>query len=68
MSQRERVRIIAEGPGGEATIAAMDDIQRYEIGRKTYQFVRRVLRNPEYRAIVEARRQQNRATAGQTVT
>lgn len=63
MAQHDRVRIVTDGVGGEAAIAAMDDSSRYEIGRKTYEFVRRVMRNPEYRAMVQERVQKNRAAA-----
>lgn len=47
--------------GGEATIAAMDEYSRMEIGRKTYRFVRSVMRNPELRAMVKARTAQRLA-------
>ena len=42
-------------PGGEATIAAMDEYSRAEIGRKTYRFVRRCMQDPELRARIKAR-------------
>lgn len=41
-------------PGGEATIAAMDEYSRTEIGRKTYCFVRRCMRDPVLRARIKA--------------
>lgn len=41
-------------PGGEATIAAMDQYSRQEIGRKTYNFVRRCMRDPVLRAAIKA--------------
>lgn len=41
--------------GGEATIAAMDEYSRAEIGRKTYRFVRRCMQDPELRARIKAR-------------
>lgn len=47
--------------GGELTIAAMDEYQYQEMGRKTYDFVRSVMRNPELRAIIQARAAQIRA-------
>lgn len=65
MNQQCNVQIITDKVGGEATIAAMDDYSRLNIGRKTYEFVRRVMRNPEYRAMVEARIAQKRAAGGQ---
>ena len=50
--------------GGEATIAAMDEYSRAEIGRKTYRFVRRCMQNPELRAKIQARAAELRAEAG----
>lgn len=47
--------------GGEATIAAMDEYSRAEIGRKTYRFVRRLMQNPEYREKIKARAAELRA-------
>lgn len=47
--------------GGELTIAAMDEYSRLEIGRKTYNFVRRVMQNPEYREKIKARAAEIRA-------
>lgn len=41
--------------GGELALEAMDEYSRYEIGRKTYDFVRTVMRNPEYRAMIQKR-------------
>lgn len=46
--------------GGELTIAAMDEYQYHEIGRKTYDFVRSVMRNPELRKIIQERAAQLR--------
>ncbi len=51
-------------PGGEATIAAMDEYSRAEIGRKTYRFVRRCMRDPVLRAKIKARAAELRAEAG----
>lgn len=53
--------IINSGEGAEATIAAMDEWQRLEIGRKTYNFVQRLMRNPEYREMIKARAAEIRA-------
>ena len=39
----------------------MDEWQRLEIGRKTYNFVRTVMRNPEYRAMIQKRAAEIRA-------
>lgn len=47
--------------GGELALEAMDEWQRYEIGRKTYNFVRSVMRNPEYRAMIQKRAAEIRA-------
>lgn len=41
--------------GGEAAIAAMDQYSRMEIGRKTYNFVRRCMRDPALKARIRAR-------------
>ena len=55
-------RARAELPGGgELALEAMNDDQRYEMGRATYNFVRSVMRNPEMRAIIQARAAQIRA-------
>ena len=48
-------------PGGEATIAAMDEYSRAEIGRKTYRFVRRCMKDPELRARIKSRAAELRA-------
>ena len=47
--------------GGELTLEAMDKYQREEIGRKTYVFVRSVMRNPEMRAMIQKRAAEIRA-------
>lgn len=47
--------------GGELTLEAMSDSQRYEVGRSTYDFVRRAMRNPEFRAMIQNRVAENRA-------
>ena len=47
--------------GGELTIEAMDNGQRFELGRTTYNFVRRAMRNPELRKIIQERAAQIRA-------
>ena len=41
--------------GGEATLRAMSEESRMDIGKKTCEFVRRVMQNPELRAIIQAR-------------
>ena len=53
--EHENVHIITDNVGGEATIAAMDEHSRLEIGRKTYNFVRRVMRDPVLREMVKKR-------------
>ena len=47
--------------GGERALAAMNEDQLCEIGRTTYNFVRRMMRNPELRAVIQARAAQIRA-------
>lgn len=43
------------GGGGELTIAAMDKYSRQCIGRHTYLFVRRCMKNPEFSEKIKAR-------------
>lgn len=52
-------RGFAEG-GGELTIGAMDEDGRTEIGRKTFRFVQRVMRDPVLRAKIKARAEEIR--------
>lgn len=47
--------------GAEVTLAEMDVYSRANIGRKTYEFVRRVMRNPEYRVLIEKKEAELRA-------
>lgn len=47
--------------GAAETIAAMDDASRYNIGRSTYNFVRRAMRDPETRRLIEEKVAQMRA-------
>lgn len=54
MSQSTIQEIRAAG-GGALTISAMDEYSRLEIGRKTYDFVRRLMQNPEYKALIQAK-------------
>lgn len=56
-----KIQTAAGDQGGEATIAAMDEYSRAEIGRKTYRFVRRVMRNPEMKALIKKRAEEIRA-------
>lgn len=53
-------------PGGELTIAGMDELDRMAIGRKTYRFVRRVMKNPELKALIQKRAAEIRAQEGNT--
>ena len=48
-------------PGGELALEAMSEYSLEEMGRKTLSFVRRMMQNPEARAIIEARAAQIRA-------
>ena len=41
--------------GGEMTIDAMDQYSRWFIGRRTYLFARRCMKNPELRERIKAR-------------
>lgn len=41
--------------GGDLALEAMDEYQLLEAGRKTYNFVRSVMRNPELRAMIRKR-------------
>lgn len=59
------VDMIVTNCGGEATIAAMDEYSRAEIGRKTYRFVRRCMRDPVLRAKIKARAEEIRAAENQ---
>lgn len=45
---------------GEETLAALDPYRRAEIGRKTYRFVRRLMRDPAVAAKIQARAAQIR--------
>lgn len=49
------------GEGGELTIRAMDESSRLNIGRKTYNFVRSVMRDPELREAFEQKKAELRA-------
>lgn len=61
MSSQKRVPLRLPQGGGELTIAAMDQYERMEIGRKTYVFARSVMRDPVLRARVKARAAEIRA-------
>lgn len=50
-----KINTMPEHGGGELTIDAMDEYSRAEIGRKTYRFVRRCMRDPVLRAKIKAR-------------
>lgn len=41
--------------GGELTIAVMDETALWNIGRRTYRFVRQCMRNPALREKIKAR-------------
>ena len=57
----QEVNMVTCSGGGEVTIAGMDDDELLEIGRKTYAFARRVMRNPELRTLIKARAAEIRA-------
>ena len=63
MMDGQNVEILTDNVGGEATIAAMDEYSRAEIGRKTYRFVRRLMRDPALRALIKARAAELQAMA-----
>lgn len=52
MSQIDTQEIIVTG-GAELTVAAMDNYSRENLGRNTYLMVRRLMRNPEYKAMIQ---------------
>lgn len=54
---------VAEDAGGEATIAAMDEHSRWNIGRRTYSFVRQCMKDPVLRARIQERAAELRAEA-----
>ena len=56
-----KIQTVAAREGGEATIAAMEEYSRLEIGRKTYRFVRRCMQDPELRARIKSRAAELRA-------
>lgn len=62
-TQQKRAAAVGRDGGGELTIAAMDEYSRTEIGRKTYRFVRRCMRDPELRAKNQTRAAELRAEA-----
>lgn len=51
--------------GGELTIATMDEYSRLEIGRKTYEFAKRVMSDPILREKVKQRAAEIRAAEAQ---
>lgn len=61
MSQNNNNRIVTAG-GAEETLAAMDDVSYTNIGQNTYRFVRRLMQNPEHRAMIKAKAAEIRAT------
>ena len=60
------ISVAVQEPGGELTIAAMNEWDRMAIGRKTYRFVRRVMQNPELKALIQKRAAEIRAEEGNT--
>lgn len=47
------LEIIAPPGGAAEVIESMDEVSRCNIGMHTYRFVKRVMRNPEYRAMIQ---------------
>lgn len=62
MSPELKCEVLTVG-GGELALAAMDKYQRMDMGRKTYNFVRGLMRNPEYKRMIQERAAQIRAAA-----
>lgn len=60
MGKQRKTMITLPQGGAELTIAAMEDYERIELGRKTYCFAREAMRDPELRARVKARAQEIR--------
>lgn len=55
--------------GGEATLRAMPEDSYIAMGQKTYEFVRRVMRNnPELRAIIKAKAAELKASGALSST
>ena len=48
-------------PGGELALEAMSEYSLEDMGRRTLSFVKRMMQNPETRAMIEARAAQIRA-------
>ena len=59
MSQNNKIVITG---GAEETLDAMDDVSYTNIGQSTYRFVRRLMQNPEYRAMIQAKAAEIRAS------
>lgn len=60
MAREELVEIETCG-GAEVAIAAMDENSYMSIGRKTYRFVKSLMRDPEMREKIRERAEQIRA-------
>lgn len=59
MNQNNKIVITG---GAEETLAAMDDVSYTNIGQSTYRFVRRLMQNSEYRAMIKAKAAEIRAS------
>lgn len=57
------LEIIAPPDGAADVIESMDEVSRCNIGMHTYRFVKRVMRNPEYRAAIQKMAAEIRAAA-----
>ena len=57
------LEIIAPPGGAADVIDSMDEVSRCNIGMHTYRFVKRVMRNPEYRAMIQKMAAEIRAAA-----
>lgn len=54
MSQEVKVQIAVLN-ADQKPLSAYDDVSMANIGQSTYNFVRRLMRNPEYRAMIQAK-------------
>ena len=61
MMQNINVNIIAPPEGAAPMLEQMDEYSRENIGQSTYRFVRRMMRNPELRKLIQERAAEIRA-------
>lgn len=56
-----KVEVVAPPNGAVPMLEAMDEDSRWVIGRATYNFVKRAMRNPVYREMIQKRAAEIRA-------